>query len=94
MSKYTIHFWEKKIDPKIVGEESAMVILKAKAEGGMFELSGGYYDGSSVCAVIPNKKEESVFRIEAPKGTPATKEVIDKVTKELQKKGFLRSTKE
>ena len=60
----------------------------------MFELGGGFFEGSAVWAVIPQKKDLPLAQIEAPNGKPASKEVIERVTKELRKKGFLRPTRE
>lgn len=91
MKRYTIHFWDKNIEAKIVDEESAATILKAKSEGGMFEFSGAFYEGSSVWAIVPLKKDQPVFQIEAPKGAPVTKDVIKKVTEDLKKRGLLHS---
>lgn len=94
MNRYAIHFWDKKVDAKLVNEETAMIILKAKSEGGMFELGGGFFEASAVWAVVPQKKDAPIYQIEAPKGKIVDKEVIEKVTKELRKKGFLRETGE
>lgn len=92
--RYAVHFWDKNVAAKVVDEESAGIILKAKAEGGMFELGGGFFEGSAVWAVIPQKKDLPLAQIEALNGKPASKEVIERVTKELRKKGFLRPTRE
>lgn len=91
MARYAIHFWDKNVNAQLVDEETAMTILKAKSEGGLFELGGGYYEGSAVWAVVPQKKDLGLFQIEAPRGNPVTKESIAKITKELRDKGLLHS---
>jgi len=94
MKKYTIHFWDKKFPVKVVSEEMAAKIFNAKQGGDIFELGGGFFEGSSVSAIVPVKQDLGLVKIEAPKEKPASKEQIEKVTKELRKKGFLRPTSE
>ncbi len=91
MKKYTIHFWSKEIEPVVVSDEIAEMILKAKSEGVMFELNGGFYESTAVNAIVPIKQDPAKLLSlpEKAQGKPVTRAQIEKMTKELQDKGLL-----